>query len=118
MKIQLYLFLAAVLFAAQLSAQTTKNSSGLQPSDIHPDAKVIDADELYPFNKGLATVQKGNARALINSKEEFSIPYKSQYQLAIGENPEILSSNNMYFNTNGQLLIEPSCVQGYQTHSK
>ena len=86
MKIQLCLVLVAILFAVQLPAQTTKNSNGLQPGDIHPDAKVIDADELYPFNKGLAT--------------------------------KYFQVTNKCFNTNGKLLIEPSCVQGCQTHSK
>ncbi|MFT3948415.1 MAG: WG repeat-containing protein [Agriterribacter sp.] len=91
-----------------------KNSSGLQPGDIHPDAKVIDADDLYPFNQGLAAVSKGNAMALINAKGVFSIPYNSQYQLARGENPEILLSNNKYFDTKGKLLVEPSSTQ-YET---
>ena len=179
MKIQLYLILAALLFVAQLPAQSTKtgrkmretrqtvedaggvitttrdvinsiirvkkkskqavedavkenagkeadsainkpqpgstnNSSGLQPGDIHPDAKVIDADNLYPFNQGLAAVSKGNAMALINSKGEFSIPYNSQYHIARGETPEILlsnSGNNKYFNTNGKLLAEPGSTR-------
>jgi len=92
----------------KIKAGSTKNSSGLQPGDIHPDAKVIDADYLYPFNKGLATVSKGNALALINAKGAFTIPYNSQYQLSIGENPEILLNHDKYLNTNGKLLAESS----------
>lgn len=56
-------------------AGSTKNSSGLQPGDIHPDAKVIDADYLYPFNKGAALIRKGTAWALINKKGDFIVPY-------------------------------------------
>ncbi|HRN55152.1 MAG TPA: WG repeat-containing protein [Agriterribacter sp.] len=52
-----------------------KNTSGLQPGDVHPDARVIDADILFPFNKGAAVVQKGTAFGLINKKGDFIVPY-------------------------------------------
>lgn len=100
-------------------AGSTNNSSGLQPGDVHPDAKVIDADDLYPFNQGMAAVSKGNAMALINAKGEFSIPYNSQYHIARGETPEILlsnSSSNKYFNTNGKLLVEPGSTRYQSWH--
>lgn len=84
----------------------TKNSTGLQPGDVHPNAKVIDADILYPFNNGLATVSKGTALALINAKGEFTIPYNSQYQLLADINPQIIQSQNKYFSTDGKLLAE------------
>lgn len=56
-------------------AGSTNNSSGLQPGDVHPDAKVIDADYLYPFNKGAALIRKGTAWALINKDGDFIVPY-------------------------------------------
>lgn len=56
-------------------AGSTKNSSGLQPGDVHPDAKVIDADDLDPFNKGAALIRKGSSYALINKDGDFIVPY-------------------------------------------
>ncbi|MBW7892277.1 MAG: hypothetical protein H3C48_14895, partial [Chitinophagaceae bacterium] len=56
-------------------AGSTNNSSGLQPGDVHPDAKVIDADDLDPFNKGAALIRKGSSYALINKDGDFIVPY-------------------------------------------
>lgn len=57
-------------------AGSTKNSSGLQPGDVHPNAKVIDADDLDPFNKGAALIRKGSSSyALINKDGDFIVPY-------------------------------------------
>ncbi|HRO47601.1 WG repeat-containing protein [Agriterribacter sp.] len=92
--------------AENKNIERKQTDSQLKPGDVHPNAKVIDADILYPFNNGLATVSKGTALALINAKGEFFIPYNSQYDLSRGENPEILAIGGKYLNTNGKLLAE------------
>ncbi|MCK0147637.1 WG repeat-containing protein [Arenibacter sp. F26102] len=51
------------------------NPNSLKPGDVHPDAVVLDVDELFPFYDGAAIVRKGTSTALINSKGEFIVPF-------------------------------------------
>ncbi len=53
----------------------TNKTNQLKAGSIHPDAVVLDVDELYPFYNGAAIVRKGSATALINAKGEFIVPF-------------------------------------------
>jgi hypothetical protein len=52
-----------------------KSSNQLKPGDVHPNAAVLDVDELFPFYDGAAIVRKGTSTALINGKGELIFPF-------------------------------------------
>lgn len=60
-----------------VSISTAKSKNGLNPGDVLPDAKYVDADELVPFSGGAAVVKKGTATALIDAKGNFIVPYNT-----------------------------------------
>src|SRR6185503_2002927 len=60
-----FLFLS---FSTNLLAQ-------LKPGDVHPNAKVLDVDELFPFSDGVARIRKGPSTALIESSGNFVVPF-------------------------------------------
>ena len=93
----------------------------MQPGDVHPDAKVIDADYLNPFNKGAALIRKGSAWALINKDGDFIVPYNkysfdevtqidgktgawSQGGIFIVSLPDGMGGNNGAINYQGKLI--------------
>lgn len=85
----------------------------LKPGDIHPNAKVLDVDEMWPFNGGAAVVRKGVAYALIDSGGTFVVPFnKYRYVVYSGVTSgffEIWGKNlNERFVTNakGEMLGE------------
>lgn len=48
-----------------------EGQQGLKPGDVHPDAVLLEVDQLSSFNDGAAIVKKGMSTALIDSKGEF-----------------------------------------------
>lgn len=57
--------------------KTLTKNTGIQPGDIHPQAKYIDAERMLPFNDGAAIVMTATLlTALINEKGEYIVPYK------------------------------------------
>lgn len=45
------------------------------PGEVAKDAVYLDAKALYPFSGGVAVIQKGTKRALINKEGKFIIPF-------------------------------------------
>lgn len=46
------------------------------PGDVHPNARYINADYMYPFNDGAAIVEKGSGSyAMIDTEGNFLVPY-------------------------------------------
>ncbi|CAN5137808.1 hypothetical protein BH11BAC5_BH11BAC5_09850 [soil metagenome] len=50
-------------------------SAQLKPGDLAPNAKVIDATEMLPFNNGAAIIKKGSETALIDKEGNLVAPY-------------------------------------------
>ncbi|GAB4017108.1 WG repeat-containing protein [Spirosoma koreense] len=50
-------------------------SQNLKPGDVEPNAKVIEADRIFPFSNGVAVIDKGDASALISATGELIIPF-------------------------------------------
>jgi hypothetical protein len=66
---------------------TDQGTPGPRPGEVHPDAVVIDADAMGPFNKGAAIIRKGRSQSLINAKGDFIFPYNTyQYMDVLTEN--------------------------------
>lgn len=66
------------------SQSMAEGENGPKAGDVHPDAVVLDVDELYPFFEGAALVQKGSSTGLINAKGEFLVPLNT-YEFKISE---------------------------------
>jgi hypothetical protein len=95
------------------------NSNNLKVGSIHPNAVVLDVDELHPFYNGAAIVRKGSATALINAKGEFIVPF-NKYKFNTNSkngffivtsydkvNPSVgfITSKGEYINTKGYPAI-------------
>ena len=80
---------------------SSKKSGALQPGDIAPDAKVIDADYLHPFNKGAAVVTKGTAYGLIDMTGNFIVPYNKYRKIESGATIDTRVTKSGIFLING-----------------
>ncbi len=60
---------------------------GPRPGEVHPEAVIVDADAMGPFNHGAAIIRKGRSQALINAEGNFIFPYNTyQYMDVLTEN--------------------------------
>lgn len=84
------------------------NSNSLKPGDVAPNAKVIDADYLYPFNRGAAVVRKGDAIALIDKNGNFIVPYNKYNIRNVGDGKQ----GGIFFITQKNEISEMKDISG------
>ncbi len=71
-----------------------------KPGDVAPNAKTIEADNIFPFYMGAAVIQKGNSYALIDKDGNFIVPYKPGVIVHLG-GPYGKETNGGLFTVNG-----------------
>lgn len=83
---------------------------GLSPGSIHPQAKILEADELFPFYDGVARIHRGTGWALIDAKGNFVLPYNkwiihsdSRQNLLAVQSP--VSGRTGVINSSGKLIF-------------
>lgn len=108
--------------------QKDQGTPGPRPGEVHPNAVVIDADAMGPFNKGAAIIRKGRSQALINAKGNFIFPYNNyQYMDVLNENMDgsglfkahdpVDLSRGVIVNEKGTVLADP-LSDSYKTFFK
>ncbi len=84
----------------------------LQAGDIAPNAKVLDVDEMFPFNDGVARVRKGISYALIDSAGNFIIPFNKWKSLTDSKANLIkvvsLNGGQGLIDSKGKIIVECS----------
>jgi len=72
----------------------------LNPGDVSPTAKAIEADYLFPFYMGAAVIKKGEAYAMIDKEGNFIVPFKPSI-IAHLSGTYSKETNGVFFTVNG-----------------